>query len=136
MINNNKIKKWTIRLTFLAVAVSLFLYGKKLSDDWGNFPSHRPLNTDSLKFNSKEWTRQLDYYEEIRPYMIGDLMKNVLVHGMDTLQVKELLGERMGWGDERTYYYKLGAYREIEASYLVVEFDENGKLIKTQITDM
>ena len=135
-MNSKEIRKWAIWLMALLTLGTLFLSIKTLSDESKDLSVNTLMNIDSLKFDAEEWKRKRDYVEDIRPYMVGDLIKNVLVKEMDTTEVINLLGNRMGFGNSLTHYYKLGVYREIESSYLVVSFDRNGKLTKTEIIDM
>jgi hypothetical protein len=67
--------------------------------------------------------------------MVNDLMTNVLTIGIDTLKIKDLLGEPWNKYGKSRWNYKLGVYREMESSYLVVELDETGKLKSTSIID-
>src|SRR5688572_5303247 len=115
-------KMWTVRLAILLILVVGFFFIKNELGDFDNYPTGTPLNEDSLKFNSEEWKKQREYYEEMRPYMLKDLMTNILVVGMDSTTVKNLLGETWGPHDSRWWDYRLGVYREIEASYLQIEF--------------
>ena len=128
-------KMWTVRLIILSVLAGGFFFVKNVTDDFASYPTEAPLNEDSLKFNSEEWKKEREYYEEIRPYMLKDLMANVLVVGMDSTTVKNLLGETSGPHDNSLWDYRLGVYRAMEASYLQVEFDDNGKLRKVYVID-
>jgi hypothetical protein len=128
-------KMWTVRLTILSILVAGFFFIKNELDEFNTYPTGTPLNEDSLKFNSEEWKREREYYEAIRPYMLKDLMTNVLTIGMDSTTVKDLLGENLGPHDSRWWDYRLGVYREMEASYLQIEFDDKGKLKRVEIID-
>jgi hypothetical protein len=126
---------WIVSLTIFIVIVSIYFFIRKELAHFDNYPTGTALNEDSLKFNSEEWKKQREYYEEIRPYMLKDLMTNVLLVGMDSTAIKNLLGETWGPHDSRWWDYRLGVYREIEASYLVIEFDDKGKLKRADIVD-
>lgn len=130
-----KMKMWTVRLAvLLVILVGCFLIKNEL-DNSDAYLEGTPLNEDSLKFNSGEWRREREYYEEIRPYMLKDLMTNVLATGMDSTTVRNLLGETWGPHDGRWWHYRLGIYRDMEASYLEIEFDDKGKLKNVNIVD-
>lgn len=126
---------WIVGLAILLILVVGFFFIRNELDAFDRYPTGAPLNEDSLKFNSEEWKKQREYYEEIRPYMLSDLMKNVLVVGMDSTTVKDLLGETWGPHGSRWWVYRIGVYREIEASYLEIEFDDKGKLRRVGIVD-
>src|SRR3954463_16261039 len=96
-----KTKIWIAALVFLSI-ICYLVYSSYDSVE-GNFI--QPPNTDSLKFNSGDWKRHKDGYEVIRPYVLGDLMKNVLKKGQDSTEVKDLIGQPY-WNKERTFYYK------------------------------
>lgn len=90
---------------------------------------------DSLRFNSIEWKKQREFYEDVRPYMLNDLMANYLKVGMDSAAVKDLLGETWGPQGRQWWDYKLGVYREMESSYLTIDFDDNAKLRGFEVVD-
>lgn len=126
---------WTVRVTILSILVVGFFFVKSELDKFNAYPTETPLNEDSLKFNSEEWKKEREYYEEIRPFMLKDLMTNVLSIGMDSTTVMDLLGETWGPHNSQWWDYRLGVYREMEASYLQIEFDDKGKLKKAEIID-
>jgi hypothetical protein len=134
-------KIWAIRLVILAGIIVVFFFITKEFSDFDNFSTASSLNEDSLKFNSEEWKKERGYYEEIRPYMLNDLMTKVLVAGMDSSTIKSLLGkpelidDTWNTNDNRWWVYRLGVYRTIESSYLQIEFDDKGKLKGTDIVD-
>ncbi len=128
-------KKWGIALAILLCFAIAFIFIKKKNDAFDKYPTGEKVNEDSLKFNSNEWKKQRAYYEDVRPYMLGDLRTNVLVPGMDSVTVKNLLGEVRVSHDIHWWEYRLGIYREIEASYLQIEFDDQGKLKQTKVVD-
>jgi hypothetical protein len=67
----------------------------------------------------------------LRHYMIDDLFENHLILGMDSIEVKKMLGE-----PERDFgfSYMLGHYRSgFDPSFLILQFDEDGKLSKVDI---
>ena len=69
-------------------------------------------------------------------------MSNVLKTGMDTLEIRDLLGEpytrdrlaEPGDSDVLFFIYKLGVYREMESSYMDIKFEGN-KLKEFHIAD-
>jgi hypothetical protein len=128
-------KKWIIGLAILLLFGLMYFFIKMKLNAFDRYPTGGKLNEDSLKFNASDWKNQSGYGGEIRPYMLTDLRKNVLVAGMDSSAVKDLLGETWGPHDRYLWTYRLGVYREIEASYFEIVFDDKGKLKKTEIID-
>ena len=128
-------KKWSIALVILSCFAIACIFIKNRLDAFDAYPTGEKVNEDSLKFNAHEWKKQRVYYEDIRPYMLGDLRTTVLVSGMDSVTVKNLLGEARVSYDIHWWEYRLGVYREIEASYLLIEFDDQGKLKQTKVVD-
>lgn len=124
---------WIVRSVFILAAIALFLFIKKEEETSARYT--RDLKEDSLKFNSAEWKKKREYYEEVRPYMLKDLMTNVLVVGMDSTTVKNLLGETRTDQSSRWWTYKLGVYREVENSFLEIEFDSLGNFKRALIED-
>lgn len=129
------VKIWAIIFSVISVVFVGVVLMKKELDNFDSYPTGSPLNEDSLKFNSEEWKKERVYYEEIRPYMLKDLTTKILKIGMDSTTVKELLGKTWGVSDSRFWLYRLGVYREMEASYLQIEFEENGKVKSIKIID-
>lgn len=123
---------WIVRSVFILAAIALFLFIKKEEETSARYT--RDLKEDSLKFNSAEWKKKRQYYEDVRPYMLHDLMTNVLVTGMDSTKVKDLLGEPLDHSP-RWWSYKLGVYREVENSFLDIDFDSTGKFKRAHIED-
>lgn len=128
-------KIWTVLLAIVLILVAAFFLLKKEIDKFNSYPTGKSLNEDSLKFNSEEWKKERDNYEDIRPYMLKDLMTNILSVGMDSASVKELLGETWRPHDRQWWDYRLGVCREMEASYLQIEFDDKGKIKHVGIID-
>jgi len=101
----------------------------------GQFIRSADLKEDRQKFDKKLWTINWPKYkndENDRRFMLTDLTKNHLRIGMDSIEVKELLGE-----PERDFgfSYNLGLYKSgFDPTFLILEFDEKGKLkeIKTE----
>jgi len=122
---------WIAALIFISALCYIVYFSKDPVDD--NFI--KPPNTDSLKFNSDEWKKHKDDYETIRPYVLGDLMRNVLRQGQDSTEVKDLIGQPY-WNERKIFYYKIGIFEGMEPTYLVIEFDENGKLSKKYLRDI
>lgn len=92
------------------------------------------LEEDQQKFDKRLWSINWPKYkndENGRHFMLTDLTKNHLRIGMDSLDVKGLLGE-----PERDFgfSYNLGLYRSgLDPTFLILEFDEKGKLKEIKI---
>ncbi len=92
------------------------------------------FDEDKLKFDKQLWTINWDKYEtgeNERHYMLNDLIKNHLIIGMDSVEVKQLLGE-----PERDFgfSYNLGLYRSgFDPTFLILDFDTKGKLKNIEI---
>lgn len=90
---------------------------------------------EKLKFNKQRWAihwKEHQGGENIRPQMLDDLLKNHLKVGMDSMVIKDLLGE-----PERDFgfSYNLGYYESgFDPTFLILDFDKSGKLlyIKTE----
>lgn len=89
---------------------------------------------DKLKFDKKQWTINWKKYESgenDRHYMLNDLVNTQLTIGMDSVEIKELLGD-----PERDFgfSYNLGLYRSgLDPTFLILEFDKNGKLKEIKV---
>lgn len=89
---------------------------------------------DDREFDSKVWIAEYgkdDNGGNLRHYMIEDLLENQLNLGMDSVNVKKILGE-----PERDFgfSYMLGHYRSgFDPSFLILEFDQNGKLTRAEV---
>jgi hypothetical protein len=124
---------WIVRSVFILVAIWLFLFIKKEEETSARYT--RDLKEDSLKFNFADCNKKRQHYEDVRPYMLHDLMTNVLVTGLDSTKVKDLLGETLQDHNALWWSYKLGVYREVENSFLDIEFDSIGKFKRAHIED-
>lgn len=100
----------------------------------GQFTTSYDYEEDKQKFDKVLWaiSRAKDRsYENDRHFMLTDLIKNHLTVGMDSVDVKKLLGE-----PERDFgfSYNLGLYRSgFDPTFLILEFDERGKLKEIKI---
>lgn len=119
-----------VLIFLLAICYLVFFNNGSVEDNF-----IQPPRTDSLKFNSDEWKRHKDDYEVIRPYVLDDLMKNVLKQGMDSIEVKDLIGQPYR-RENKDFYYKIGIFAGMEPTYLVIEFDKNGKISKKYLRDI
>jgi hypothetical protein len=121
-----------IGLGLLAVIV-LILVGIWVSPI-GQFIRSADLEEDKLEFDKKLWTINWPKGkndENDRHFMLTDLTENHLKIGMDSLEVKSLLGE-----PERDFgfSYNLGLYRSgFDPTFLILEFNEKGKLKEAKI---
>lgn len=90
---------------------------------------------DKQKFDKQRWTVNWTKYENgenDRHFMLTDLLENHLKIGMDSSDVKKLLGE-----PERDFgfSYNLGLYRSpFDPTFLILEFDDKGKLKEMEIS--
>lgn len=100
----------------------------------GQFIRSADLEEDKQEFDKKLWTVNWDKGrndENDRHLMLTDLTENHLKIGMDSVEVKRLLGE-----PERDFgfSYNLGLYRSgFDPTFLILEFDEEGKLKEIKI---
>ncbi|MFN7489162.1 MAG: hypothetical protein ACK5QK_05500 [Chryseotalea sp.] len=100
----------------------------------GQFIRSADLEEDKQEFDKKLWTVNWDKGrndENDRHFMLTDLTENHLKIGMDSVEVKRLLGE-----PERDFgfSYNLGLYRSgFDPTFLILEFDEEGKLKEIKI---
>jgi hypothetical protein len=100
----------------------------------GQFIRSADLEEDKQEFDKKLWTVNWDKGrndENDRHFMLTDLTENYLKIGMDSVEVKRLLGE-----PERDFgfSYNLGLYRSgFDPTFLILEFDEEGKLKEIKI---
>lgn len=95
----------------------------------GQFMRSFDYEEDRDEFDKKAWAinwTKYTYNENDRHFMLEDLMENHLHVGMDSTEVKDLLGE-----PERDFgfSYNLGFYRSgFDPTFLILDFDEMGKL--------
>ena len=89
---------------------------------------------NKLKFDKKRWVVHWNKHhsgENERHFMLYDLMQNHLKTGMDSIEVKKMLGN-----PERDFgfSYNLGFYRSgFDSTFLILEFDAHGKLKSKKI---
>jgi hypothetical protein len=127
-------KIWLAGLTIFLIGAFLFLMtlGPEPSEQSTN-PLHQD---DSLKFNSTQWKDSVDYVEAVRPYMLDDLRRNVLVIGMERKDIESLLGESLPRDKEGKYlYYRIGIFEGMEPTYLVIELDDNDRFKTSSLHD-
>ena len=100
----------------------------------GQFIRSADLEEGKQKFDKKlwaiNWSRGKND-ENDRHFMLSDLIENHLRIGMDSVEVKELLGE-----PERDFgfSYNLGLYRSgFDPTFLILEFDKEGKIKEIKI---
>jgi len=118
---------WTVVIVIVVLAGGLVLFINSVH--FGADTSEE----DKLKFDRKQWVQQskVDPFDNNRHYMLSDLKHHLLKKGMDSLAVIKLLGE-----PERNFgfSYDLGFYESgFDHSFLILEFDDNGKLIKSDV---
>jgi hypothetical protein len=95
---------------------------------------HTNNEEDDREFDRVTWIAEYgkeDNGGNLRHYMIEDLLENNLILGMDSIDVKKMLGE-----PERDFgfSYMLGHYRSgFDPSFLILKFDQNGKLIRAEV---
>ncbi|MGB3228219.1 MAG: hypothetical protein WBB02_09645 [Saprospiraceae bacterium] len=89
---------------------------------------------DSLLFDTKEWNLNLGKHyqgENTRHYMLSDLINKHIKLGMDSTDLKIILGE-----PERDFgfSYNLGLYKSgFDSTFLIFEFNSQGKLKEIKI---
>jgi hypothetical protein len=89
---------------------------------------------DKFVFDKMAWDinwRKHQSGENDRHFMLEDLKKNHLKIGIDSIDVKNILGE-----PERdfNFSYNLGLYKSgFDPTFLILEFDKNGKLKKIAV---
>jgi hypothetical protein len=91
--------------------------------------------TDAGGFDSDQWKAQRfsTARDNPRSHMVGQL-KDVLRPGMTKPEVVELLGEPET-KDAKRYTYALGTSAfGVDYEYLVVEFDDNERVVRHMIT--
>jgi hypothetical protein len=93
-----------------------------------------PLDTysDSSKFDSSKWINVADSAYHERQYMTKDLLDHYLNTSMDTEAVKNILGipDARAYKPQR-YYYALGHYKDHKPLFLVITWNEKGKIFRT-----
>ncbi|MBT1706543.1 hypothetical protein [Chryseosolibacter indicus] len=100
----------------------------------GQFIRSADLEEDKREFDKNLWTINWEKGrndENDRHFMLIDLTENHLKIGMDSVEIKKLLGE-----PERDFgfSYNLGLYRSgFDPTFLILEFDEKGKLKEIKI---
>lgn len=100
----------------------------------GQFIRSFDYDEDRDKFDKEAWAinwTKYTYDENDRHFMLEDLKDNYLQVGMDSIAVKNLLGE-----PERDFgfSYNLGFYRSgFDPTFLILDFDEKGKLKEIKI---
>lgn len=96
---------------------------------FGQFIRSADLEEDKKEFDKAAWRINWPKYkndENDRHFMLEDLTDNHLKIGMDSIAIKELLGE-----PERDFgfSYNMGLYRSgFDPTFLILDFDSKGKL--------
>jgi hypothetical protein len=122
------------KIGFGILTVIIVILGVISISQIGQFIWSADLEEDRQKFDKELWTINWPKYkndENDRHFMLTDLIENHLKIGMDSIEVKQLLGE-----PERDFgfSYNLGLYRSgFDPTFLILEFDEKGKLIEIRI---
>ena len=118
-------QKIILGLSILIILGGLLFYISPIGQFIMSYDDHE----DKLKFDKKLWTVNWDIHqigENDRHFMLDDLVKNHLTIGMDSIKIKELLGE-----PERDFgfSYNLGLYKSgLDPTFLILVFDDKGKL--------
>jgi hypothetical protein len=68
--------------------------------------------------------------------MVNDLMKNYLKMGLDSTEVKKLLGNPIPRKEDNKFSYELGYYRDLDPVYLDIDFDDKGKIKLVKIKEI
>lgn len=100
----------------------------------GQFIRTGGLSLEEQPLDTEQWIAVRDAEpteKRIRLMMLEDLMENQIKTGMDSTEVKEMLGE-----PERTFgfSYGLGTLTPgMDLLHLIVRFDDNGKVQKLDV---
>lgn len=119
---------YKIAVAILAAIILFHLPGCSFSQS-GSYDDE-----DRDKFDKTLWTINWPKgknSENDRHFMLTDLTKNYLHIGMDSIEVKKLLGE-----PERDFgfSYNLGLYRSgFDPTFLILQFDKHGNLSEIKI---
>ena len=118
----------SLTLTFILIMTS-FCWGP-IIDDY----SHRRA------FDSEIWEKSLsgDYSNEVRLWMINDLLRKHNLIGMFKSDIDELLGvpPKTPYFEKYDYVYRLGNERgfiSVDSEWLVIKF-ENDRVTAAQLT--
>lgn len=120
-------KRWKLTLGIIAglLVVGLITW----TSPTGRFILSGGLGLEERPFSSEEWKAVTDSEpskRRVRMLMLDDLMTNRLKKGMDSVAVKEMLGEP---DRQHGFSYDLGELAPgIDVVYLVLKFDSNGKV--------
>jgi hypothetical protein len=115
-------------LTMVLILGVIYILSVKQAIKQSNF------DEDRQKFDKKLWAINWEEGrndENERHFMLTDLTENHLKIGMDSTEIIRLLGE-----PERDFgfSYNLGLYRSgFDPTFLILEFDKEGKLKKFKI---
>ncbi|WP_299589929.1 hypothetical protein [Mucilaginibacter sp.] len=117
---------WIIGIVLISCITGFILF-------FGSFIwSAQSSEEDKLKFDKVSWVNfKTKDDDNIRHYMLTDLKNNYLKKGMDSTKVIKLLGE-----PERQFgfSYNLGIYDSpFDPSFLIIEFNKKGKLVKFSV---
>ncbi len=124
-----KLKDKSMKINILILTLSLLF----LSSCNGCLPEVG-LNRSAHKFDSKIW-KEADKEGGVREEMCDDLLKNILKTGTD----KKIVLEKLGQSDNNSYQYLEKnqlvylVSKGFDPCFLVFSFDENNKLILTNI---
>ena len=85
------------------------------------------------EFSPENWNRTAQIHPNLLQYMVPDLEEKYNLVGMDISEVDKLLGLD-NWGPSnygREYYHRIGSAH----TFLVICYDENGKVTKVETTN-
>jgi hypothetical protein len=94
----------------------------------------------TLPFDQNDWRNEVLIYEApyVRLEMVKDLTKNHLSVGQSRKQVEDMLGKATDtpYFKDHDLVYWLGSepgFVQVDSSWLVIDFDEGGKLSKLEV---
>ncbi|MFN8335980.1 MAG: hypothetical protein U0U09_12705 [Cyclobacteriaceae bacterium] len=125
-------QRWKITLGIIAglVVVALITWMSPI----GHFILTGGLGVDEQPFDAQAWKAVSNAEpgkKRVRMLMLDDLMENRLKTGMDSITVKEMLGEP---DRAHGFSYDMGELAPgIDIVYLILTFDGNGKVDKINV---
>jgi len=83
------------------------------------------------EFSPENWNRTAQIHPNLLQYMVPDLEEKYNLVGMDISEVNKLLDLERPSNYGREYYHRIGSAH----TFLVIYYDENGKVTKVETTN-